>query len=60
MHVHATHTDLRAKVVQGERDLEHVRTELRRAIVARKRFEERRYNALSRAALLGTEGSSGT
>ncbi|CAM9357630.1 unnamed protein product [Hapterophycus canaliculatus] len=48
------------KVAQAERDLEHVRMELRRAVTARKRHEERRYNATSRAALLGAKGGDGT
>ncbi|CAM9416731.1 unnamed protein product [Scytosiphon promiscuus] len=48
------------KVTQAERDLEHVRMELRRAVTLRKRHEERRCNATSRAALLGTDGSGGT
>ncbi|CAN0099725.1 unnamed protein product [Ascophyllum nodosum] len=43
-----------AMVLQAERDLEHVRSELRRAIIARKRSEERRQNSSGRAALLGT------
>ncbi|CAM9375685.1 unnamed protein product [Pylaiella littoralis] len=48
------------KVVQAERDLEHVRMELRRAVTLRKRHEERRSNVNSRAALLGPEGDDGT
>lgn len=48
------------QVEQAERDLEHVRSELRRAVTARKRHEERNYNARTRAALLGTGDSGGT
>ncbi|CAM9656054.1 unnamed protein product [Ectocarpus sp. 13 AM-2016] len=52
-------SDSLTKVVQAERDLEHVRMELRRAVTIRKRHEERRYDATSRAALLGAEGGDG-
>lgn len=49
------------QVMQAERDLEHFRGELRRAIIARKRTEERRHNSSNRTALLGVEtGGNGT
>lgn len=48
------------QVAQAERDLDHVRAELRRAVTLRKRHEERRYDASNRTALLGTEKDDGT
>ncbi|CAM9962300.1 unnamed protein product [Sphacelaria rigidula] len=51
---------LLTKVAQAERDLEHLRSQLRRSVAARKRHEERRYNARGRAELLGTDGAGGS
>lgn len=48
------------KVEQAERDLEHVRAGVRRAVASRKRHGERHRNTRSRAALMGTQGDSGT
>ncbi|CAM9796084.1 unnamed protein product [Laminaria digitata] len=46
-------------MVQAERDLEHVRAEVRRAVASRKRYGERHRNTRSRTALMGTQGNSG-
>lgn len=50
---------IRVKVVQAERDLEHLRSQLRRSVATRKRHEERGYSARSRAKLLGTDDGAG-
>eukprot|EP00904_Undaria_pinnatifida_P007546 jgi/Undpi1/3921/HiC_scaffold_16.g07289.m1 len=47
------------KVKQAERDLEHVRVEVRRAVASRKSYGEGHRNTRSRAALMGTEGNPG-
>lgn len=43
------------KVEQAERELEHLRSEFRRKVTARKRHELARIDARSRASLLGTD-----